>query len=1151
MAGKNVAGRLQKLIVAYSALGILATGTLVAVVSAVPVYHHLKQNEERNLLLAVRTRTLAVEEYLRRTKDIAKQIASRTELRNHLEAYSRQKLSLKQLVNLSLPKLRDALNQSQELAGITRLDVSGKLAVTVGLPVPPEFWPVPDAGSQEAKVYGPVTLKGAPYLVVGVPILFQSRFPDSPFQSRFRDSSIGQSRRVGTDIVLFKLDRLQQILADDSGLGQTGQTVLGTVLPDGVQLFFPLRENKGRSPAVGQKAGRWWEINWKSSGAPISAGGAEGGADREGAIPAAVAQGTQLPIPNPQLPIPNSQSLIPKTSLLGIALQKAVAQNTGILSPSGAGGGAEIVAYSPIRDSQWGIAVTVADSELYGPIYRQIAATGSAIAVLVLLGTGGTALLLRSLVGKAIVHAAELERMVEQKTASLETEQQCRISVQEALREWEERYAIAAAGANDGLWDWNLESSEVYFSPRWKATLGYGENEIGTHSSEWFNRVHPDDVERLKAEITVHFAGLTSHLRNEHRISHKDGTYRWVLCRGVAIRNTGDKAYRMAGSMTDITAHKAAEEENIRLAAFPRNDPNPVLASDRQGNLIYINPAAQRVLAQLGVEEATGFLPANHPKLVRRCLETGYGERQIEATVGSRVFSWTYHPIPALDVVHMYATDITERLWAEQQLLHAAWHDGLTGTPNRNKFIHQLSQTVERAKQRQDDLFAVLFLDLDRFKVVNDSLGHSKGDQFLIAVARRLEACLRPGDLVARLGGDEFTILLSEISDVSDATDFAERIQLELMQPVNLSGHEVFTTASIGIAIGAYRPAPSQSEPVGRPYEQPEDILRDADLAMYRAKALGKARHVVFDAAMHERALALLQLENDLRRAIQENSEGSILSSELTGGSATGRAQVYQGFSGESQSERLKGELLLYYQPVVALDTGRIAGFEALVRWRHPERGLISPAEFIPVAEETGMIVPLGAWVLLEACQQLRRWQEQFPDRHELTMSVNLSGKQLSQPDLLPQIDIILQQTGISPAYLKLEITESVLMENAAAAAEVLEKLRDRNINLCVDDFGTGYSSLSYLHRFPINTLKIDRSFVMEMSGDDENSEIVRAIVTLAHNLGMYVVAEGVETEKQLVQLWALQCEYGQGYFFSKPLPAEDAEALLADNPQW
>ncbi|MBW4494030.1 MAG: EAL domain-containing protein [Oscillatoria princeps RMCB-10] len=602
----------------------------------------------------------------------------------------------------------------------------------------------------------------------------------------------------------------------------------------------------------------------------------------------------------------------------------------------------------------------------------------------------------------------------------------------------------------------------------------------------------------------------------------------------------------MAGSMTDITAHKAAEEENIRLAAFPRNDPNPVLASDRQGNLIYINPAALRVLAQLGVEPAGGFLPANHPKLVRRCLETGQGERQIEATVGSRVFSWTYHPIPALDVVHMYATDITERLWAEEQLLHAAWHDGLTGTPNRNKFIHQLSQTVERAKQRQDDLFAVLFLDLDRFKVVNDSLGHSKGDQFLVAVARRLQACLRPGDLVARLGGDEFTILLSAISEIADATGFAERIQLELMQPVNLSGHEVFTTASIGIAIGAYRRAPSHSEPVGHPYEQPEDILRDADLAMYRAKALGKARHVVFDAAMHERAVALLQLENDLRRAIQENCEGSILNSELTGGSATGRV-----FPGESQSERLKVQLLLHYQPVVALDTGRIAGFEALARWHHPERGLISPAEFIPVAEETGMIVPLGAWVLLEACQQLRRWQEQFPDRQELTMSVNLSGKQLSQPDLLPQIDEILRHTGISPAYLKLEITESVLMENAAAAAEVLEKLRDRNINLCVDDFGTGYSSLSYLHRFPINTLKIDRSFVIEMAGDDENSEIVRAIVTLAHNLGMYVVAEGVETEKQLVQLWALQCEYGQGYFFSKPLRAEDAEALLADNPQW
>ncbi|HYO63538.1 MAG TPA: EAL domain-containing protein, partial [Pyrinomonadaceae bacterium] len=406
--------------------------------------------------------------------------------------------------------------------------------------------------------------------------------------------------------------------------------------------------------------------------------------------------------------------------------------------------------------------------------------------------------------------------------------------------------------------------------------------------------------------------------------------------------------------------------------------------------------------------------------------------------------------------------DITDRKRAEERLLHDALHDALTGLPNRALFMDHLRLAVERARRRESRQFAVLFLDLDRFKVINDSLGHMIGDQLLVGIAHRLEACLRPGDLVARLGGDEFTVLLEDIGSVSEATAVAERLQTELSRPFNLAGRDVFTTVSIGIA-------PST---VG--HDRPENFLRDADTAMYCAKMLGKARHEVFDRNMHARAVTQLQMETDLRRAVERE------------------------------------EFFVQFQPIVSLETGEIRSFEALVRWRHPERGLISPAAFIPTAEETGLIVPLGRWVLLEACRQLREWQRVRPEQPALSVSVNLSSKQFTQPDLIAQIQQALHETGLSPSSLKLEITESVVMENIETAAAMLRELRALGVQLSIDDFGTGYSSLSYLHRFPIDTLKIDRSFVASMAENNENMEIVRTIIMLAHNLKMNVVAEGV-----------------------------------------
>ncbi len=444
--------------------------------------------------------------------------------------------------------------------------------------------------------------------------------------------------------------------------------------------------------------------------------------------------------------------------------------------------------------------------------------------------------------------------------------------------------------------------------------------------------------------------------------------------------------------------------------------------------------------------------------------------------------------------------DITDRKRAEEQLLHDAFHDALTGLPNRALFMDHVKMAIQRSRRNGDRLFAALFFDLDRFKVINDSLGHMVGDQLLVGVARRLEACLRPGDTVARLGGDEFVILLEELAGDDDAIEVARRVQETVTQPFNIGGHEVFTTASIGIA------------PSATGYERAEDLLRDADTAMYRAKLLGKNRHVVFDKAMHDRAVELLQMETDLRRAVE------------------------------------RGEFFLQYQPIVSLATGRVSSYEALVRWQHPERGLIPPAGFIPVAEETGLIVPLGLWVLQEACRQMSRWQNEQSVGHEVTISVNLSGKQFSQADLMGQVSGVLRQTGLAPSSLKLEITESMVMENIETAIDTLGQLRSLGVGLAIDDFGTGYSSLSYLHRFPIDTLKIDRSFVTRMTENSENAEIVRTIVTLARSLEMCVVAEGIEQMEQLAQLRALDCDYGQGYLFSRPVGGRQAAALAAVN---
>jgi len=567
---------------------------------------------------------------------------------------------------------------------------------------------------------------------------------------------------------------------------------------------------------------------------------------------------------------------------------------------------------------------------------------------------------------------------------------------QEALRESEERYALAARGANDGLWDWNIQTGHVYYSPRWKAMLGWHENEISNTPEEWFNRIHDADRKRVKEEIAAHRDGSTPHFESEHRMLHKDGTFRWMLNRGLAVFDDSGKTLRMAGSQTDITERKVS--------------------------------------------------------------------------------------------------------------------DPLTGLPNRLLFIDRLGRLIKHAKRRKDILFAVLFLDLDGFKMINDSMGHLIGDQLLLGVANRLEKCLRSTDTVARLGesftvarlgGDEFTVLLDDLKDPSDAKSAADRLMKALAPPFILGGKEVFTSVSIGIALS------------NSAYDEPEDMLRDADTAMYRAKSLGKARFEVFDADMRASVMARLQLETDLRGALERE------------------------------------EFRNFYQPIVSLDSGQIVGFEALLRWQHPTRGLVGPEEFILVAEETGLIRELGWWNLREACRQMSDWRTGPNGRPDLIISVNLSAKQFLQPNLVVDIRKLLHELSLSPDALKLEITESAVMADPSAAVEMLQQIKSIGIHLAIDDFGTGYSSLSYLHRFPLDTLKIDRSFIREMQEDGEGMEIARTILPMANNLRLDVVAEGVETLEQVALLKQLHCKYAQGYFFSKPLSAENSTTLLEGQPTW
>jgi len=662
----------------------------------------------------------------------------------------------------------------------------------------------------------------------------------------------------------------------------------------------------------------------------------------------------------------------------------------------------------------------------------------------------------------------------------------------------------------------------TYVSPQMEDLLGYKPEECTSDPQHWVKVIHPEDRGRVLAE-EKRSNETGEPFTMEYRQFAKDGRVVWVRDDATLVRDDERKPLYWLGVQTDVTESRLTEarlgEAEARYRALVERVPVAIYRQeiDHHGAVSYISPQ---------IEAITGYAPGEYadPNLWVRTMHPDDRQRVLDEDertdrtgepfrVEFRKFTRDGRLVWLRDEAVLVrdeageplywqgvVQDITERKVLEGRLKHQALHDPLTGLPNRRLFVDRLGQALRRTRRRRGRKVAVLFTDLDGFKTVNDSLGHDVGDLLLVVVAERLKRCLRPEDTLARFGGDEFVVLLGDVEDPDEVVRVAERISEELRWPFVLEGRELYASASIGIALGQDGT------------ESPEDLMRDADTAMYRAKA-GGLDYSLFDPAMHERAVGRLELENDLRRATE------------------------------------RGEFVVHYQPIVDMGTWGVWGVEALVRWEHPERGLVGPSEFVPVAEETGLIVPVGAWVLEEACRQTKAWQESHPGSAPLVVIVNLSARQLRHPGCVGSIEGALRKTGLWPGGLGLDVTESAFIDTLEGNAGALDRIKGLGVRVSIDDFGTGYSSLSYLKRLPADAIKIDKSFVAGLGERPDDTAIVRMTIDLAHTLGMEVIAEGVETEGQAELLRKMGCDMAQGFYFSRPLTPEDVPGFLEGRP--
>jgi diguanylate cyclase (GGDEF)-like protein/PAS domain S-box-containing protein len=684
------------------------------------------------------------------------------------------------------------------------------------------------------------------------------------------------------------------------------------------------------------------------------------------------------------------------------------------------------------------------------------------------------------------------------------------------LAKSEQRFRnLFEATPNISVQGYNQQRQVIYWNDASEKLYGYTKTEaVGRKLEDLI--IPPEMQQEVIAAVQNWIINGQTIPADELNLMRKDGSRVAVYSSHVMLQNfEGEQEiYCVDIDLRDREQTELAlreSEERYRLLAENIND--LVCLHDLDGRYLYVSPSCETLLGyrydeMIGQDPYTFFHPNECDRIRQGAHKEVLSGKPTPTTYRMRQKSGNYIWFETLTKPIMDATgqviqlqttsrDVTERIQVQTKLKYDALHDALTGLPNRNLLMERLELAIHRAKRLENYHFAVLFLDLDRFKVINDSLGHLAGDQLLIAIAHKLQVTFREIDLVARLGGDEFVVLLEEVKDIQEAIHAVERLFSELKIPTIIEGRSVYTTSSIGIVIGS------------KNYDQASDLLRDADIAMYRAKAKGKARYELFDTEMHKQALNRMHLENDLRRAIDDQ------------------------------------EFVLYYQPIVCLVTGYIVGFESLIRWQHPHHGLRYPIEFITIIEEIGLITSLSYWALKTACQQLVKWQTTFPNFADLKISVNLSAQDLQRSDLVEEIDHILTQTHLKATYLTLEITESMLIEDIESTIVILSQLKEKGIQISIDDFGTGYSSLSYLHRLPIDNLKVDRSFVNQMQEDKKNHRIVETISTLSEQLNLVAIAEGIETPQQLKHLQQLGYQFGQGYLFSKPLSQDLVEELL------